>query len=226
VYSIQLDPYTPNHVLIAWHSAWTTDNTNSGVSESTDGGKTWTNHKPPAGSRWGAGNAAWFLNNSHTWLLGSQNGGIWRTSDSGTSWILVSNLNIAHGGINALVRGPTADVFYLATGRQIGISTDDAKTWTDPPGLSDNYFETVVSDGTNLFTAPSYPVAQYVDGPWYYLPLKGYAYWRPYNSQHTCSMGNCNGPVMGAYDPALHISYTVNWLGGVWKHANSNLPPQ
>jgi hypothetical protein len=204
---------------VAWHYPWTTDTVNSGVSESTDGGTTWTNHQPPSQSNWGAGNAAWFLNNSHTWLLGSQNGGIWRTTDSGAHWVMVRSENITHGGINALVREPASGVLYLATGVKIGISRDNGINWTDPPGLSHNYYETVVSDGTNVYTAPSYPVPQYVDGPWYYMPITGTS-WKPYNNQHTCANGICNGMVMGAYDSVDHIAYSVNWLGGVWKHSD------
>jgi hypothetical protein len=217
VYSIELDPYAPGHVLMAWHSPWSTDSTNSGVSESHDGGSTWINHPPPPGSNWRAGNAAWFLNNSHTWLLGSQNGGIWRTTDSGAHWAKVRNENITHGGINALVRDPAGGYLYLATGVKIGISKDNGLTWIDSPGLSYNYYETVVSDGTNIYTAPSYPVPQYVDGPWYYMPIAGGTSWKPYNTQHTCAKGICNGIVMGASDTVHHTAYAVNFLGGVWK---------
>jgi hypothetical protein len=218
VYSIQLDPNVPNHVLMAWHSPWTTDGTNSGISESTDGGITWTNHQPPAGSNWGAGNAAWFLDNSRTWLLGSQNGGIWRTANSGATWKKVLSQDMSHGGVNALVRDPTTRDLYLATRGTVEVSKDEGLTWTDSAGLvGSDYYETVVSDGTNLYTAPSFPIPKYVDGPWYYLPLNGGTSWKPYRSPDPCYQGNCNGPIMGAYDSVNHISYAVNWLGGVWK---------
>jgi hypothetical protein len=216
VYSIALDPYTPGHLLLAYHYAWTTDGTNSGVSESTDGGATWINHQPPAGSNWGAGNTVAFLNNSHTWLLGSQTGGIWRTVSSGASWTQVLGDPITHGGVNSLVSAGGA--LYLAHSTSVSKSSDNGVTWTDiTSGLPDHTYETVVSDGTNLYTAPSFPIQNNVDGPWYYRPIAG-GTWQPYGSQHTCYNGNCNGPVMGAYDPVNHIAYAVNWLGGVWKH--------
>ena len=122
VYSIYLDPYTPNHMLVAWHSPWSADNTNSGVSESSDGGTSWINHQPPAGSAWGAGNAAWFLDNSESWLLGSQNDGIWRTTDSGSTWAQVLTDPMNHGGVNSLVK--IGSTYYLATSSGVHTSTD------------------------------------------------------------------------------------------------------
>jgi photosystem II stability/assembly factor-like uncharacterized protein len=218
VYSIRLDPYLPDHVLMAWHSPWSTD-ANSGVTESTDGGQTWINHPAPAGSNWGAGNAVWFLSNSHTWLLGSQNGGISRTADSGTTWTPVRSENITHGGNNSLVT--VSGTLYLADSTNIETSTDDGMTWTDiTSGLPYAYYETVVTDGTNIYTAPAFPMASYLNGPWYYRPLSGGHPWQPYNTQPTCDTGNCNGPVMSGYDPTNHTGYAVNFLGGVWKHAD------
>jgi len=215
VYSIALDPFTPNHVIVAWHSPWTTGD--SGVSESTDGGATWINHQPPAGSGWGAGNAAWFLTNSKTWLVGSQSAGIWRTTDSGATWTQVLTKAITHGAINSLTS--VSGTFYLADGTSVAASTDGGATWSDiTSGLPYAYYETVVTDGTNLYTAPSFPEQSYINGPWYSRPLAG-GTWKAYNAQTTCYNGQCNGPVMGAYDAVNHIAYSVNWLGGVWRRS-------
>ena len=223
VYSIYLDPYTPKHMLIGWHSPWSTDNTNSGVSESLDGGTTWMNHQPPSGSAWRAGNAAWFLDNSQSWLVGSQNDGIWRTTDSGSTWAQVLTDPIDHGGVNSLVK--IGSTYYLATSSSVHTSTDGGAKWTDiSNGLPYGYYATIATDGTNLYTAPSFPTPSYVDGPWYYRALSGGS-WQPLlTSPNTCySDGGftaCNGPVMSAYDSLNHIGYAVNWLGGVWTVAN------
>jgi hypothetical protein len=221
VYSIYLDPYTPNHVIMAWHSPWTTDGVNSGVSESTDGGATWINHQPPANSGWGAGNAVWFLDDSQSWLLGSQNGGIWRTTNAGGTWTKVSDISITHGGLNALTKVGTT--YYLAHMQAVSMSTDEGVTWTDiSAGLPYAYYSSIATDGTYLYTAPSFPIGtSYVNGPWYRRPIAGGSWTAMTNSPNTCrtynGTTNCNGPVMSAFDATNKIAYTANWNGGLWK---------
>src|SRR5579859_1197053 len=222
IYNVVLDPYTPNHLLASFHYYWLPGTSDSGVIESSDGGATWTIHHPPAGSGWGAGNSIWFLNNSTTWLLGSQNAGYWRTTNAGASWTQVSPNNITHGGINALYRDANTGVLVAAYWKGMMKSTDNGASWTDfSAGLPFASYETVMSDGTHFFTAPSFPDGGdngQAHGPWYTVALTG-STWAAYSSQQTCDSSNsvCNGPVMMARDAANNILYSVNWLGGLWK---------
>ncbi len=223
IYNVSVDPYTPNHLLAAFHYYWLPGASDTGVIESTDGGVTWIRHNPAGG--WGNGNSVWFLNNSTTWLLGSQNAGFWRTTNSGSTWNQVSSNNIGHGGVNSLYR-ETSGVFYTAFWNGVLKSTDNGATWTNiSSGLPYAWFETVIGDGANLYTAPSFPTGgDYgsAHGPWYTVPISG-GNWTAYNAQQTCDTSNsvCNGPVMMARDSTNNILYSVNWLGGLWKLSSS-----
>jgi photosystem II stability/assembly factor-like uncharacterized protein len=219
VYSIAADPFTPDHVLASFHYYWNGSN-HSGIIESTDGGATWIRHDP-AGA-WGAGNGVWFGNDSTTWILGSQSAGVWITSNSGTTWRQVSSTSITHGATHALHRDPSTGALFLADNTMVLQSSDNGATWQDiTAGLPYAYFETILSDGTTLFTAPSFPLLGdngSAHGPWYARPLAGTSNWAPYSTQTPCDpAGYCNGPVQGAYDPLNHILYSANWNGGLWK---------
>jgi photosystem II stability/assembly factor-like uncharacterized protein len=215
IYSIAIDPLNANHLLAAFHYYWYGDH-DSGLVQSTDAGATWTILDPVSG--WSAGNAVWFLDSSTTWLVGSQNNGIWRTTNAGGSWTRVNTQPIAHGGINALYRDAQAGKLYLALWNQVNMSIDDGVTWQQfSSGLPYAAYGTIGSDGTNLYTAPSFPEANYIDGPWYALPVSGGTTWQPYSAQTTCSNGYCNGPVSMAYDAVNHIVYSSDWNAGVWQ---------
>ena len=98
LYDIAVEPGDFNHLLVTSHSWWGDKYpTGSGILESHDGGASWTIH-PPTGT-WGSGHSIWFLGDSRTWLLGTQDAGFWRTSDSGASWTqVVKDEGIMHGG--------------------------------------------------------------------------------------------------------------------------------
>jgi photosystem II stability/assembly factor-like uncharacterized protein len=222
VYSVAVDPYTPNHLLASFHHNWLPAVSDSGVIESSDGGQTWTTHNPPAGSGWNIENSVWFLNNSTSWLLGSNQAGFWRTTDSGASWAQVSANHITAGGINSLYRDSQRGALYAAHSSGIMKSTDNGASWTEfSAGLPNAGYETLSSDGANLYTAPSYPTGGDYDqahGPWYTVSITGTT-WVRYNNQQTCDSSNnvCDGPVMMARDPAGSAIYAANWLGGLWK---------
>lgn len=223
-YSIRCDPFLADHVIVSWHFPWSTNGVDAGVSESSDAGATWTHHQP--GFAWGAGNCLFFLNNSTTWLLGSQSNGIYRTTNSGTTWTQVSTNTMAHGGGNALMKDPvTAGRWYIAADTAVLVSADNGATWSDiSTGLPGSFLGTVVTDGTNIYTAPSFPIASYQDTPWYYTTLGGTS-WSTYpiGAQHygyADPFGNgiqYNGPGCGFYDPATKICYATHLLAGVWR---------
>lgn len=228
VYTISVDPSTPNHLLASFHYYWNNSNA-SGVIESVNGGQTWIVHAPGA-ANWSAGNGVWFGNDSATWIVGSQNAGFWITHNSGASWSQFSGSQMSHGATQSLYRDTNTGTLILAAGvANILRSTDNGNTWQQVnTGLPFGYYDAVVSDGANLWTVPSGPTlgdngSAHV--AWATMPLMGTS-WTPYSAQQPCDPngGYCNGPVMGAYDASSGDVWSVNWNGGVWKLHTSTGP--
>jgi hypothetical protein len=223
VYAVALDPHTPGHVLASFHYWW--HNVDSGLIESFNGGATWTVRNPPAGGNWGAGNSVWFLNDSQTWLVGSQSGGIWRTGNGGDTWTKVFSESITHGGINALYHRGAA--LYLAYQTGIVRSTDDGETWQAvAPGLPYAYYTTVGGDGDHIYTAPSFPLDGDngpAHGPWRTATEGDNGPWSAMSGPQPCSGTICNGPVSFAL-ARYGTLYTANFRGGVWKLAGGGTP--
>ena len=82
VYDIAFDPSDSDHILMTFHDRWGSGA--SGVAESTDDGRTWVAHQPQ--QSWGAGHYIHFLDNSDSWLLATQEDGLWRTTSRGADW--------------------------------------------------------------------------------------------------------------------------------------------
>lgn len=206
VYDVKADPADFKHVLLTFHSGWGFK-PDAGVLESKDGGNTWIRHLPGS---WGAGHSIWFLKDSGTWLLGTQNNGYYRTEDSGGTWTQVSTQNMQHGG--------TADyysksgVLYVGALAQILRSTDNGKTFTlVGPSTQDGYYA-IVGDGTTMFTARGNTGGSTGDqGGYFTSPESDGNTWTSFNGQ-TFS----DGPYRMAYEPTNNVIYSANWNAGVW----------
>ena len=150
VYDIDFDPADSKHILMTFHDRW--ESGASGIAESTDGGHTWVAHQPR--STWGAGHYIHFLDNSDSWLLVTQEDGLWRTTNRGADWEKVSDENMAHG-MNQMYRAASG-ILYLTMADAIMKSTDEGASWstvfTTP--CTDG-FGGLIGDGNRLYTAPA-----------------------------------------------------------------------
>jgi len=104
------------------------------------------------------------LTNNNTWLAGAATGGIWKTSDGGTTW-LEKNENLTALPISAFAADANATVIYAATGELVssaysamgdGIfkSTDKGETWNPIPATQGNPDFAVI---TRLIVDPANP---------------------------------------------------------------------
>lgn len=88
---------------------------------------------------------------------GGESGGIWRTTDKGLNWTLLSK-EVFHGSITAVKADPTnADVAYFGTGGKIMKTTNGGSTWTESyteNGLSVYEFA-IPTDNPNIILAAS-----------------------------------------------------------------------
>jgi hypothetical protein len=212
VYDVSVDPADFKHVLVSFHGAWgwtdTKWNTSSGVLETKDGGDTFIVHEPGS---WGTGHAINFLydpahgvGDANTWLLGTQGGGYYRTSDAGATWTKVSEGGIFHGGGTA---------FYSKTGALYASgypssrrSTDNGLTWT-AVGPSGGGTTCLFGDGQTLWSAPALG-----DNSYFTSPESDGATWAPYDAG--AQQWHNGGPFEMALDPVNRILYSSNWEQG------------
>jgi photosystem II stability/assembly factor-like uncharacterized protein len=205
-YDVKADPFDFKHVLMTFHSGFEFTG-DAGVLESKDGGNTWIRHWPRG---WGAGHSVWYLNNSTTWLVGTQGNGYWRTTDSGANWTKVADRDMQHGGTDAFYS--KTGVLYVGALSNILRSTDNGATFTlVAPNTGDGYYA-VMGDGNQLYaqlantgshggSPASYIVSPETDG----------MTWKNYNNQ-TFS----DGPYRMDFDAQNRIMYSANWNAGVW----------
>lgn len=207
IYSIALDPNDPNHVLATFHSVQNPGQYfgNAPVIESKDGGKTWGVHPLPNLSYV---HYIFFLDNSSTWLLATQEHGFWRTADAGQTWSQVSKSNLTDGG-GSLYRAKTG-VWYAASSSGVLQSTDGI-AWKELNTPQPLY--AVIGDGTNLYTQSAYAGVNPSGPASYNIALEASGTkWVAMNNQKFE-----DGPMSMVYDPANHLIYSSNWRSGVWK---------
>jgi photosystem II stability/assembly factor-like uncharacterized protein len=227
-YDVAADPANFNHVLVTSHAPWNGYNktynsawgNDSGVLESMDGGNTWALRGPMPG--WDHGNGIWFLNDSNTWLLGSQADGFWRTTDGGMTWneVVTPSCSPAcdvgnsmqHGG--GQVFGTGNGVFYGAGTPHLMRSNDNGATWTFI-GPSTGY-NSIMGDGTNLYTAPNQEPG--ILGPGFITAtIANDTNWTEYPGGTVLLGGSgASGPFEMAYDSANNIVYAGCWSAGLW----------
>jgi hypothetical protein len=213
LYDVAIDPTDFDHVLVSSHSAWgwtdTKWNTNAGVLESTDGGDTWSVHKPTDG--WGAGHSIDFLYNpelgigdAKTWLLGTQGDGYWRTSDGGETWQKVSDSSIFHGGGETYYSQD--GTLYASSADGLLRSTDNGVTFTKAGAGGGS--TGVWGDGKLIYTAPAYAQG---NQPFVTSPDSDGRTWTPQSQPFADS-----GPFEMTFDPVNKILYATMWFQGVW----------
>ena len=68
--------------------------------------------------------------NSNVLLAGGEDGGMWKTTNKGLNWTLLSR-DISHGSFSAVKIDPTNDqIFYAGTSGKLVKSTNQGSTWT------------------------------------------------------------------------------------------------
>ena len=224
IYDVAVDPSNFNHFLITFHSTWPTLS-DSGVVESTDGGATFTAHQAPT-TAWASSMFVFFLNNSSSWLVTTQNDGMWKTTNSGTSWAQASTVDMQHGGDNLIctkkLSGGYCDptgIEYVGALHEILQSTDGSSSFTvqTPESTINGYYD-IGYDGFYLLAQPAntgnnagvgaddYKTSLATDG----------ATWTD-TGVSTCFNGICDGPYSFTYDPVSNVMYSSNWGAGLWK---------
>jgi hypothetical protein len=231
-YNVAIDPNNPQHILVTSHSNWQPFNggTAAGVLESTNAGNTWTLH-PPTES-WGAGHYIFFLGQTDDgsvdiagqyWILTTQDSGIWRTDNGGTSWTQVATWTMTHG-MESMYRSQSTGALYLGSIGEIYRSTDNGVTWqaTGAQSSSDGYGG-IVGDGQHIWAMLANTGVS-TGGPyqWQILPESDLTSAPPFgsSSSHWSYLNQQtfqDGPMSMVYDPVNQSLYASQWSTGLWK---------
>ena len=218
VYQMSADPGDFTHLTVSFHSPWTSGP--SGVIQTTNGGSSWA----VAGttrSEWtnNGGYCVFFLHspahgigNSSTWLFTTQGAGMWKTTNSGTTWTQVTTTSMAHGGAQPYYASDGA--LYIGSEHGILRSTNNGDSWSTTATMPDKWTYSAYGDGTHLFTLPDHG-GSYLTAP----ETNGATGWGAYSAQQlpdTYAVGGFSAAFCQAYDPATHILYSALMGNGIW----------
>jgi hypothetical protein len=218
IYNIAVDPTNFDHFLLTSHQPWACCGEDAGILESRDGGTTFTAHAPPSGMNHGNGVAFLYdpaagIGDASTWLVGAgYNAGIFRTTDSGATWSLVSSVQDNHGGFDA--HYSTQGYLYIGSSAGVQRSTDNGVTWTAvSQGANATWTYGVVSDGKRLYSSPAFV------GEAFNLPIYVSTEGGPDEGTQWTAMSAqvlADGPWRMIFDADNGIIYSASWSGGSW----------
>jgi hypothetical protein len=207
---IAMDPSDHTHLLITFHAKCAAPHTEACFGESKDAGTTWHMIEGQAGWAGGEGQAVYFLNESKTWLWGSQSNGLWRTTDAGASWQAVTDKMAQGHGAGQMYRSKSG-VFYLPVLNGI-LRSADGIDWAIVPS-SGTVMAGLTGNGTTMYASRGFPWDPSTN---LYLP-----FWSsPENDgQHWTQMPSpmlSNGGEL-QFDSVHHILYSADGGAGFWR---------
>jgi hypothetical protein len=206
---VAIDPYDHEHLLLTFHESCLPPHSATCIAESMNGGLTWRLIDGERSWNGNEGQVIYFLNDSTTWLWGSQTSGFWRSGDSGRSWEQINKMTTSHLQGSQLVRAADG-AFFLAGADGIWRSPDGkASTWRLVPNTGP-IVGGLVSDGATLFASTCY-FANFCNPRYLRSPETDGMKWSTLNSP-VMSQGGTLG-----YDKAYRLLYSSNLNAGMWR---------
>jgi BNR-Asp box repeat protein len=211
-YSIAVDPYDGNHILMGYHEA-------VGLLESRDAGDTWKVLKPgdDAISVYNffidTGDAA---TTGKTWLSIGQSGSMWRTTDGAGSWSKVESLQHSHGCSQIFQAG--GGVIYApgtagSAGAGVYRSKDYGKTWAQVVGDNAN---NVIGTPTTLYSSYGWASAIGTEPNLQSAPRDPGTAWTKMKAPTDMTNGAKGSAV--TYDGTHYVIVSGNWNAGIWRY--------
>lgn len=220
LYDVQLNPSDASHLLVSFHGSWADTGGVSSVNEQCSGvierlNGSWRVVMPDVGMK-GVGFRCAFLNNSSTWLMGTQASGFWRTTNSGANWSKVYTAHMCHGGMQMTSR----DGAFLVGSRDGVIrSTDNGATWAKVNGLTNEQSFAVVQGAGKFYTIPGFWAGGASKTS--YSSTDGVTWTSMGGRQFSPGMYN------GTFDTTNSILFAAVWQDGLWarKVSGGSTPP-
>jgi hypothetical protein len=218
VYALDVDPGNNLHLIAGFHGY-------PGLSESIDGGATWTTIPVPTGI--GASLYPFFVRTgsaattSKTWLTQAQwdsnVAGIWRTENAGASWTHVApTLEHKHGSSQFFMAGD--GVVYAPSVNPNGVfrSVDSGKTWNS---VSASLANAVFATADTIYAMDSFASGGFYDPK----PQSSSSIsdsWSPMTAVPAMTNGTKRAAV--TFDGSHYVIVSGNWLGGIWRYVESD----
>jgi len=206
---VALDPKNHAHILLTFHEECLAPHPKTCIAESMDAGSTWRLLDGEPTWNGNEGQVIFFLDDSKTWLWGSQTNGFWRSGDSGTTWEAIPGMTTSHLQGSQLLR-TTDGSFFMAGSDGIWRSSDGTvPTWTlirDTGPIVGG----LVSSGTTMFASTCY-FGDFCNPRYLTSPESDGTTWTALTSPTLSQGGNLG------YDPAHHLLYSSNLDAGLWR---------
>jgi hypothetical protein len=206
---VAIDPSNHEHVLLTFHEPCLPPHAATCIAETMDGGSSWRLIDGDPSWNGNEGQVVFFLDNSQTWLWGSQTNGFFRSENSGVTWEAIQGMTTSHLQGSQLLRTST-DAFFVAGADGVWTSPDGkASTWTLVPNTGP-IVGGLVSDGTTMFTSTCY-FANFCNPRYLRSPESDGQTWTVIKSP-TMTQGGTLG-----YDKAHKLLYSSNLDAGMWR---------
>jgi hypothetical protein len=206
---IAIDPSDHQHVLLTFHEPCLDPHPATCIVESFDAGASWRIIDGEPEWNGNEGQVIFFLNDSKTWLWGSQTNGFWRTGDSGETWQAIPKMTTSHLQGSQLLR-TEAGTFFAAGADGI---------WTSPDGNADTWqliadtgpiVGGLVSDGAEMYASTCY-FGGFCNPRYLHSAETDGKAWTAMESPKMSQGGNLG------YDKAHKLLYSSNLDAGLWR---------
>jgi len=224
-YTAVVDPYDPNHLLMAAHER-------NLLVESTDGGQNWASVALDAGMMENGGTGEIFFINNGTaggtrglWLWIAQesggNYGTWRTADSGAHWTKVDKNEHSHGSSQIYQPDNNGVVYmagsYSASGNGVLRSTDYGQTWSHV-GSTASGETVVIGTSKNVYAMYGWAIGigGTINAAFEIATEPGNGTWASKDVPSGLSQGAAQLAVVN--DGTHNIIVGAMWNGGLWRY--------
>jgi hypothetical protein len=152
---IAMDPSNHQHILLTFHESCLPPHTQMCIAETSDGGDSWRLMDGDPSWSGSEGQIIFFLDDSQSWLWGSQTNGFWTTTDGGGKWAPISGASPSHLQSSGMVRSSTGA--FLAAASEGVFRRDAAKgsPWKLIPKTGP-IAGGLVNDGSALYVSTCY----------------------------------------------------------------------
>jgi len=152
---VAIDPSDHEHVLLTFHESCLPPHPSTCIAETFDAGASWRLIDGDPSWNGNEGQVIFFLEDSETWLWGSQTNGFWRVENSGESFEAIPGMTTSHLQGSQLVQ--TEDGRYFVAGADGVWRSDDgtADSWSLIPDTGPIVGGLVLHEGT-LYASTCY----------------------------------------------------------------------